>query len=44
MSDGYTYLDQSSAYIDPETGILRNLLGIVRAEDLQFFESVTVSK
>ena len=44
MSDGYTYLDQSSAYIDPETGILRNLLGFVRAEDLQFFESVTVSK
>jgi len=44
MSDGYTYLDQSSAYIDPETGILRNLLGIVRAEDLQFVESATVSK
>lgn len=44
MSDSYRYIDSDYTYIDPETGILKNLVGITDADDLLFFESVAVSK
>ena len=44
MSSSYKYLDPDYSYIDPQTGILRNLIGITDAETLLFAESGAVSK
>ena len=44
MSNSYKYLDSDHTYVDPKTGILKNLVDITDAEDLLFFESVTVTK
>ena len=44
MYDDYKYLDTEFIYIDPKTGILKNLAGITDPEALQFFESVAVTK
>ena len=44
MYDGYKYLDTEFTYIDPKTGILKNLAGITDPDDLLFFESVVVAK
>ncbi len=39
MSNSYKYIDEQSIYIDPKTGVLRNLLGIEDEETLNFVES-----
>lgn len=44
MSNSYKYLDNHYTYIDPETGLLRNLQGITDADALLFVESVAVTK
>ena len=44
MYDSYKYIDSDYTYIDPKTGILRNLANITDSDALQFFESVTVTK
>jgi cell filamentation protein len=44
MSNSYKYIDTDYTYVDPKTGILKNLVDITDAEDLLFFESVTVAK
>lgn len=44
MSDSYRYLDPSFTYIDPKTGILRNLQNITEADVLLFVESSAVTK
>lgn len=44
MSNNYRYEDTEYIYINPETGVLKNLVGISNSEDLHFFESITVSK
>lgn len=44
MSDSYRYLDPSFTYIDPKTGILRNLQSITEADVLLFVESSAVTK
>jgi cell filamentation protein len=44
MCNEYKYLDPDYAYIDKNTGILRNRVGISNEQDLHFFESVAVTK
>jgi hypothetical protein len=43
MSNPYRYEDAKHIYIDPKTGVLKNLAGFTNREDLHFFESITVS-
>lgn len=44
MAENYKYVDSKYIYIDAETGILRNIPNFKSAEELLFFESVTVAK
>lgn len=44
MSDGYHYIDSKFTYIDPTSGILRNLPNLTDESDLLFFESSAVAK
>ncbi|MEY1639939.1 Fic/DOC family protein [Tenuifilum osseticum] len=44
MSNSYKYIDPDYSYIDPKTGILRNLLDISDPEVLLFVESSAVTK
>ncbi len=44
MSNSYKYIDDKSIYINPKTGVLRNLLGIEDEETLNFVESAIVTK
>jgi len=44
MYDSYKYVDSDYTYIDPKTGILRNLANITDSDALLFFESVAVTK
>lgn len=44
MSNSYNYVDSDYTYIDPKTGILRNLADITDSDALLFFESGAVSK
>lgn len=44
MSDSYKYLDPDYTYIDPKSGILRNLQGISDKDELIFVESSVVTK
>lgn len=44
MSNSYRYLDLDNSYIDPTTGILKNLQDITDPEVLIFVESSTVTK
>lgn len=44
MSNSYKYVDSNFTYIDPQSGILKNLVDIKDAADLMFFESVAVAK
>jgi len=44
MSNSYQYIDTQYSYIDPETGLLRNLQGIIDSEVLLFVESGAVTK
>lgn len=44
MSNSYQYIDTQYSYIDPETGLLRNLQGITDSEVLLFVESGAVTK
>ena len=44
MSNSYKYIDNQYTYIDPDTGLLKNLLGITDAEVLLFVESGAVTK
>jgi cell filamentation protein len=44
MSNGYQYIDLKHDYIDPISGILKNLPNLTQESDLLFFESSAVSK
>jgi cell filamentation protein len=44
MSNSYQYIDPNNTYIDPKTGILRNIHDISDPEVLLFFESGAVTK
>ena len=44
MYDSFEYLDTKHTYIDPESGILKNLLNISDADVLHFVESGAVTK
>jgi cell filamentation protein len=44
MSDSYKYIDSEYSYIDPKSGVLRNLLDISNSSDLLFIESSIVTK
>lgn len=44
MSDSYKYIDPDYTYIDPVSGLLKNLLNISDYEVLLFVESSAVSK
>ncbi len=44
MSNSYKYIDSNYTYVDPKSGILKNLVDITAADDLLFFESSTVTK
>jgi len=44
MCSDYRYLDPDYAYIDKNTGVLRNRAGISNQQDLDFFESAAVTK
>ena len=44
MSNFYKYIDSDYTYINPKTGILKNLAGLTNSDDLLFFESVAVAK
>lgn len=44
MSNSFQYIDPDSTYTDPNTGLLRNLLGITDREVLLFVESAVVTK
>lgn len=44
MSNSYKYIDHENSYIDPKTGILRNLLDITDTDTLLFVESGAVTK
>lgn len=44
MSDSYKYLDKTYTYIDPKTGVLRNLQNIADPDVLLFVESGAVTK
>ncbi len=44
MSDSYKYIDFDYTYIDPKTGILKNLQGITDSDVLLFVESGAITK
>ena len=44
MSDSYKYIDPDYTYVDPTSGLLKNLLNISDYEVLLFVESSAVSK
>ncbi len=44
MSNSYNYVDPDYSYIDPQTGILKNLADITDPDALLFFESGAVTK
>jgi cell filamentation protein len=44
MRNNYEYIDADYTYIDPKTGVLRNLADITDSDGLLFFESATVIK
>jgi cell filamentation protein len=44
MYESYKYIDPDYTYIDPKTGILRNLAGLSDSDALLFFESGAVAK
>lgn len=44
MSESYQYIDPGFSYVDPATGLLKNLLGISDKDTLVFVESVAVTK
>ena len=44
MSESYQYIDPGFSYIEPETGILKNRLGISDKDTLLFVESGAVTK
>lgn len=44
MSNFYKYLDPGYAYIDPESGVLKNLQNITDPDVLLFIESSVVTK
>jgi len=44
MSDPYKYIDPDYTYIDPRTGVLRNLQGVADPDILIFIESGIVAK
>lgn len=44
MYNSYKYIDSDFTYVDPKSGILKNLVDINDAEDLLFFESVAVTR
>lgn len=44
MSNSYKYIDTNNTYIDPKTGLLRNLQDIKDPEVLLFVESGAVTK
>jgi cell filamentation protein len=44
MSDSYKYIDFDYTYLDPKTGILKNIPGITDPEVLLFVESGAVTK
>ena len=44
MSNSYKYYDPDNTYIDPKTGVLKNLAHITEPDDLLFFERVVVSR
>jgi cell filamentation protein len=44
MSNSYKYIDTNYTYIDPQTGLLRNLQDITDPEVLLFVESSAVTK
>jgi len=44
MSNSYKYIDLDYTYIDPQTGILRNLVDITDHDVLFFVESAAVAK
>lgn len=44
MSKGYQYIDSQNSYIDPTTGVLKNIPNLTDDFDLLFFESTAVSK
>lgn len=44
MSDAYKYIDLKYSYVDPNSGILKNLPNLTEEKDLHFFESSAVSK
>ena len=44
MSESYKYIDEGFSYIDPDTGVLKNLLGISDKDTLLFVESGAVIK
>jgi hypothetical protein len=37
MSDGYQYIDAKNEYINPVSGVLKNIPNLVEESDLQFF-------
>jgi cell filamentation protein len=44
MRNAYQYVDPDYTYIDPQTGVLRNLANITNQDDLLFLESASVLK
>ena len=44
MSNSYKYVDSEHTYIDPKTGLLKNLFNIEDEETLIFVESGAVTK
>lgn len=44
MSDSYKYIDFNYTYVDPKTGILKNIPGITDPDVLLFVESGAVTK
>ncbi len=44
MNNSYKYIDPDYTYIDPKTGLLRNIQGITESEVLLFVESGAVTK
>ena len=44
MSYDYQYIDSAHSYIDPISGILRNIPNLSKDSELIFFESTVVSK
>lgn len=44
MKNDYRYVDPESVYVDPETGVLRNLGGITDRDALTFVETAATTK